>query len=449
MENEQINEVEAEMESFSLVESHPIELRLFSKKTSKTYNLLYGSGKQEPIKGQHKNYSFELEVEIYVVSVFVETEGYSSIDYAEYGYTDATGAYFDSKVRNNDGSFEFEVNSFIKNFTFKPSRRYSGDPKILRVTFYGYTKSEFREVCDAIYDFDSYKLKAEKILEKVRHRLEEVKEQQSIAEEKIDSYNEKLATLETESSSYLKDIEFLKNDRESLKDKIEELRAQDASLSAKLEQSGDLLDRKREEHKQLNADVAEKTAKLKSLREDINLFPSEIGAFVEQAAKNIYGYTLLSMLPIFGMLLVILALFSNAADLTVIYKEEEGVSVWTIFLTRLPYVMIAVTIVHACYRIAKVFISEILKINQQKLNLSKISIIATDVSKASEEGLELDDDDLYQLRTQLKMELLREHLKEYINDSYKYKVKKNVEKKAAHDEVNPDSIEADGESEVN
>ena len=87
---------------------------------------------------------------------------------------------------------------------------------------------------------------------------------------------------------------------------------------------------------------------------------------------------------------------------------------------RLPFVAISIFVVHACYKIAKVFIAEIMKINQQRLNLSKVSIVAKDVSDSSTTGLEFEDDEIYELRTKLKMDMLASHLKGYVGDDYKY-----------------------------
>ena len=87
----------------------------------------------------------------------------------------------------------------------------------------------------------------------------------------------------------------------------------------------------------------------------------------------------------------------------------------------MPYVIIATGIITASYKLARVFVAEIMRINQQRLNLSKISIIATDASNTSQGGLsDLSDRELYELRTDLKMQLLRDHLKEYLSSDFRY-----------------------------
>jgi len=87
----------------------------------------------------------------------------------------------------------------------------------------------------------------------------------------------------------------------------------------------------------------------------------------------------------------------------------------------MTYVIIATGLIIASYKLARVFIAEIMRINEQRLNLSKISIIATDASNTSQGGLSnLSDRELYELRTDLKMQLLRAHLKEYLSSDFRY-----------------------------
>lgn len=94
-------------------------------------------------------------------------------------------------------------------------------------------------------------------------------------------------------------------------------------------------------------------------------------------------------------------------------------------ISRTPYVILASSIIAACYGIVHSLISEIVRINRQKLGLNKISIIATDISKSSEIDLHsLDDEEIYEKRAQLKMQMLREHLKTDIPDDFKVNLPK-------------------------
>jgi prefoldin subunit 5 len=178
------------------------------------------------------------------------------------------------------------------------------------------------------------------------------------------------------------------------------------------------------EREGLAREVGELKQKLRALEDDVNMFPTEIGAFVSQGGANIRTYWKLAAVPIALMVVVTGLLVFNAANLTTVFDEVDGVQIWSILITRIPYVIIATAIITASYKLARVFVAEIMRINQQRLNLSKISIVATDASNTSQEGLtELTDRELYELRTDLKMQLLRDHLKEYLSSDFRYQGK--------------------------
>ena len=96
-------------------------------------------------------------------------------------------------------------------------------------------------------------------------------------------------------------------------------------------------------------------------------------------------------------------------------------SVWIIFLTRIPFVLIALALLEVCgYVVGRLF-SEIIRINRQRLALSKLSIIARDVSVAAAQNLEFDNDQLYEKEVKLKMEMLRAYMTEDLGLDFEYK----------------------------
>ena len=58
------------------------------------------------------------------------------------------------------------------------------------------------------------------------------------------------------------------------------------------------------------------------------------------------------------------------------------------------------------------------KRDRQRLNLTKVSIIAKDVSNSIELDLGLSEEEKYHKRLALKMDLLRDHLKTYISSEF-------------------------------
>lgn len=118
--------------------------------------------------------------------------------------------------------------------------------------------------------------------------------------------------------------------------------------------------------------------------------------------------------------MVLWSLFSSAIDLTQLWRIEDDVNVWTIFLTRIPFVLVAIALVEACGFIVGRLIFEIVKINRQRLEFSKLSIIAKDVVLASSAELEMTDEERFSEETKLKMTLLQEHMKSQAQEEFRY-----------------------------
>jgi hypothetical protein len=89
-------------------------------------------------------------------------------------------------------------------------------------------------------------------------------------------------------------------------------------------------------------------------------------------------------------------------------------------LSRAPYVVVSAAVIGVCYSILKGLISEVVNINRRRQELFKVSIIAQDVSYASQHDLDLKPAEAYDLRTQTKMELLKEHLKMNLGEDFSY-----------------------------
>jgi hypothetical protein len=200
-------------------------------------------------------------------------------------------------------------------------------------------------------------------------------------------------------------------DESALKDQQVRLSSLRQEYSTLTTQSGDL-----------KKEVSTSDAQLKELKSNINIFPSEIVGFANQARRTGWQYFALAAIPIAIMVVMFVLLINGAADLTTLLQRHPDAKIQDVMVSRVPYVTIAVAIITACYKFARAFFLELIKINTQRLSLTKISIIARDVSSSAEHGLELTEEERYKLRTELKMELLRDHMKEYLSKDFKVRL---------------------------
>lgn len=113
-------------------------------------------------------------------------------------------------------------------------------------------------------------------------------------------------------------------------------------------------------------------------------------------------------------------LFGNSELLLEFFLSDKHPPIGEYLLSRLPYVIVNAAILAVSYTLLRRMFAEIIAINRRKQDLHKVSIIATDVSFASLQGLPIDEETTYHLRTQTKMELLKEHLRQHMSDDYSY-----------------------------
>jgi hypothetical protein len=159
---------------------------------------------------------------------------------------------------------------------------------------------------------------------------------------------------------------------------------------------------------------------MEHLTTKLRLFPSEIAGFVEEGNRNIRTYLWLS-LPFAGIFGVVLwSLFSSSIDLTQLWKLDEGVDVWTIFLTRIPFVLVAIALIEACGFVVGRLIFEIVKINRQRLDFAKLSIVAKDVVTSAAVDVEMSGEEQFAEELKLKMSLLQEHMKSNSHEEFQY-----------------------------
>lgn len=410
-----------EFNNISLTSLKLLSIRRFSKKTNRTTKLINNEEPSSYIRGQNRGYGFELVEPLYVHRISILSEGYSSYKSVIFsGETISNKKFEKKKIVNNDGSFDVVINDVIKSFEFKPDKEYRGSPLIKSVKVTGLSLAEFNIATGELADIDGYYAAAlenlagitadyaneNNKLEIVNSEIQSLKEEKINLESNLEELNDLIVKSDKELSVFQKSIVTLKTEELAINNRI---------TSYELN-----LDKSKNELNELNITIIKNKKILKSLENDINLFPTDIRGFVQQGASNIQRYLLLSFLPITALFYVTWYLFDNAAFFSEIYTELNLSQMFSVLISRIPFVLVSIAIISACYKITSIFVSEIININNQRLTLSKISIIAKDVHDSSTFELELSESQRYELRTKLKMDLLKSHLKGDIKDDYSY-----------------------------
>lgn len=426
-ENQAIAAEKASIEDATIDVVAELPFSLFEKPNNKTTLLLASSGQNNILDGRSRWYEYKFKDATFVSRVTIQTSGYSGYHEFEFEWRDEAGAERRTLgIPSNKGTLTFNVNDLCKRVAFKPPVAWFARPEIQSISVVGVQREDIRRVLDMLDNLDAHKDTIIEIADGAIARADaRIAEAQKLQQERV-SIVKDIAVSKSQLSRIKKSID-------GLSDKRNELIAQNFAAEESLDSANQRLKSIRAEvevnrsHLEANrAAIVDSEAQLRALRGNINLFPTEIVAFVDQVSKSAKQYFWLAVVPIAIIPIVFITLIMGAADLSTIFTHDPKLNINAVVLSRMPYVAISLAIITACYKIAKAFILEMVKINNQRLNLTKISIIAKDVSQAAEQGLNLTDEEIFRLRADFKMQLLRDHMKEYISKDFRIQLPNQI-----------------------
>lgn len=392
----------------------------FEKRTNKTTLLVANSGNTKPIDGKYRWFEYKFSQKVFVTKVEIETVGYKVAGGFEYKVVQQGGRVISGTFSpDSKGVLRLIVNDLVESINFRPPRNLL-KKQILSVDVSGFGNDGLQDLLNIAHDLEGFR---ETIVETSKAALAKaeaanVKIVSSLAKEK--ELTEEIANKEGINSAKASEITKLNEQRKQISAQVTERMAEIGNLEGRLDDSKELLDSRQFERSELLKSIEKAKVDLKALQDDINMFPVELSEFVSQGAQSIYTYIKLAAVPIVILVIMFGLLLARAADLTSALVDDPEARIGAILLSRMPYALLAGTIVAACYGLASIAIKEIVRINKQRLDLSKLSIIAKDVSAASSEGLaEMSDIELIEIRNKVKMALLRDHMKTYITTEFK------------------------------
>jgi hypothetical protein len=195
----------------------------------------------------------------------------------------------------------------------------------------------------------------------------------------------------------------------------------------------------KEQLRVLAVETSEKEHRLRELTSNVNLFSEEFSSFSDHGAKQARIFIGLSVIPLAIITILTAQLLLGAVDLSVKYVKEPNLDLMTVFVTRLPYLTICGSILGVCYSIQRFLFNRISVIFAERLDFSKIGILAKDVASASAHGLELGDSQLYEARTYLKIQMIKSYLSGNIG-AFTYAKRRPASDDQANDSDNSDQL---------
>ncbi len=406
--------------------SHPepidIDLSFFSHKSRRSTSLIGNESEDSYIKGRKAWLDFDLREVVYITTVRVHAAGYENYHQMEFSFT----PYLKDEDRHltasfSEGEFVFSINDFTDGFSLRPAETgFFKTAKITKVEVSGVEKEDVTGMIRFAQNADREIKRAEDSLTKYFTRAQKAYNDIQAHQQTIDELDETIDEKTEEIRSLEAQVQDLSRTNSKAQEEIAVAKTVIDEQTRRAEAIQQTIDQLTDTRKDLTSRTSQMGAELRELKANINLFPTELAGYVKQGTRNIRLYATLCIVPVGVIVYVTYRLFSNSERLLDAFQNLGRFTIFDFLISRLPYVAISATILGICYTTLKGLIAEIIAINRRRQELFKVSIIASDVSYASQDGMDLTDDERYELRTQTKMELLKEHLRQNLGEEYTY-----------------------------
>lgn len=284
----------------------------------------------------------------------------------------------------------------------------------------------------AIEELTEEKRRLDSRNDKAAQRESAVSQLEKLKEDELEDLETRLSEAREESEEATSELAQLKAEIASSQTRkqaiVESVSVQEATVRSI---DGEIAKGK-EQLRVLAVETSEKEHRLRELTSNVNLFSEEFSSFSDHGAKQARIFIVLSVIPLLIITILTAQLLLGAVDLSVKYVKEPNLDLVTVFVTRLPYLTICASILGVCYSIQRFLFSRIGTIFAERLDFSKIGILAKDVASASAHGLNLADSELYEARTYLKIQMIKSYLSGSIG-SFTYSKRKSVSDKQTGD----------------
>ncbi len=304
-----------------------IPFGFFDKQSNRTTKLVASSGQTQPVDGRHRWFDYKFTEPVLISSIEIDTTGYNSFHEFESKLTNANGQESSFFKNLSDDKWLVVVNDICRRFSFRPPSVFFSSPSILQILVQGLEKGNISAALDNLSDIEGYKDNIIKIAnDRVAAADRRILAAKSADAERANTLRE-LTQIKSNVSRNKKTVDDLAHKKNVL---ITENSAAEDSLKLSRSQLSKVdIDTKelQKQYAELTSGIAESKSELKALQENINLFPSEIVAFVNQGSKNIQQYAIVSSIPISIILIMLVLLVKGAADLTVVISNNPEVNI--------------------------------------------------------------------------------------------------------------------------
>lgn len=433
----------AQGQQLSALKNKIVELGFFSKGRERFIEAMAdGASDSFRLNDDGLTYSFSEPVFVNTITVESANDQDIKIKYEVQGISTADWTSIaETGVSESDGHSVCKVNAFIKSFKVASgsSGFFSPTEKVKKIKIDIFSTEDLLELPGMVAQYknlkrdfdnefkkqvDTLKTKEEKHQQDVQAFNERVALRKASLQEEQEKHNAVIESLKTETlaaQTSLKSIEediiqktneqtnldlAIKSANES-RDKIE-VGVKD--LQSRSQDLTNVINEKTEEVKIKSQQTAQLNDKLQQLQNDVSLFADDAAGFAKQAqSQNTRYLWLLAGVIVFSFALAAVSVFSTIQVFEA-FKTNPQLGVWNLIGIKaflLVFMGFAFTF---AYKVSRILLDEVISNNRKKLEISKVSILAKDISDSASYGLDLSIQEKLQLKMKIRMPFMRDVL---------------------------------------
>lgn len=331
-------------------------------------------------------------------------EAYKNIEFRI--YTSEGNAKTISMDTNSKGGVVF-VNEFCVKFSVVSKG--GAKPRLSSLIIFGFEFLKPQKMRESLTEFVVANAQLSTFLNATKKTVAELNTAHDYLVSEVDDYNEAIARLTSE-------INELKAKEEKGKKAIFNIELNTTaaksnlfSINSAVEAKENNLQQLTREAKNLNDSVADLNQQLSGLVNDRSLISDEFSDFIKEGKGQATVYLWLMSLPVVVIGMGVLVIYNGASSFLSTHYESTG-DVLAAFLLRIPFATVVGGAIYYSWKIAHAFMSKIFSIQEERLTLAKLLVLAKNTVFSTAEDLGVNPVEKFHVRTRLKIEMLKSHL---------------------------------------
>ncbi len=331
-------------------------------------------------------------------------EAYKNIEFRI--YTSEGNVKTISMDINSKGGVVF-VNEFCVKFSLVSKG--GAKPRLSSLSIFGFEFLKPQKMRESLAEFVVANAQLSTFLNTTKKTVAELNATHDFLISEVDDYNEAIARLKSE-------IDVLKAKEEKGKKAIYNIELNTSaaksnlfSINSAVEAKENNLQQLTREAKNLNDSVADLNQQLSGLVNDRSLISDEFSDFIKEGKGQATVYLWLMSLPVVVIGMGVLVIYNGASSFLSTHYESTG-DVLAAFLLRIPFATVVGGAIYYSWKVAHAFMSKIFSIQEERLTLAKLLVLAKNTVFSTAEDLGVNPVEKFHVRTRLKIEMLKSHL---------------------------------------